>query len=243
MFGTRALDRRRASSPRMEGRANCGAAAGEGGAQGTCWQQGETPSVETLSLWDVWTGDTIASFDDIRSTLSEKWPLQAPVDYLIACDYTPSPTPCLRLFAGSHLGDAASFPISLPSSLTNPSHPSGPSATAVDTHNDDDNDDAMMTEHPHGSSMSMPPGSCQVSSPDMLLSGAHSGVVRDVVRLALPAPHASVSGGMAVAFWTGGEDGCLCQWEGIEGQEEGVEGEGVKGSKRKGKGKDRFKPY
>ncbi|CAI5523240.1 unnamed protein product, partial [Closterium sp. Naga37s-1] len=35
-------------------------------------------SVETLSLWDVWTGDTISSFDDIRSTLSEKWPLQAP---------------------------------------------------------------------------------------------------------------------------------------------------------------------
>ncbi|CAI7875463.1 unnamed protein product, partial [Closterium sp. NIES-53] len=35
-------------------------------------------SVETLSLWDVWTGDPIASFDDIRSTLSEKWPLQAP---------------------------------------------------------------------------------------------------------------------------------------------------------------------
>ncbi|CAI5489152.1 unnamed protein product [Closterium sp. Naga37s-1] len=202
-------------------------------------------SVETLSLWDVWTGDPIASFGDIRSTLSEKWPLQVPVDYLIACDYSPSPTPRLRLFAGSHLGHAAAFPISLPHTVSNPSQPSGPATAAAAAARNDD-DDAMMTEDPRGSGASVPPGSCQVSGPDMLLSGAHSGVVRDVVRVALPPSHAPVSRGMAVAFWTGGEDGCLCQWEGIEGQEEeeeGGEGGGVKGSKRKGKGKDRFKPY
>ncbi|CAI5468170.1 unnamed protein product [Closterium sp. Yama58-4] len=202
-------------------------------------------SIETLSLWDVWTGDPIASFDDIRSTLSEKWPLQVPVDYLITCDYSPSPTPRLHLFAGSHLGHAASFPISLPPSLTSPSHPSGPATAAAAADTRDNDDDAMMTEHAHGSSASVPPGSCQVSGPDMLLSGGHSGVVRDVVRFALPMSHAAGSGGTTVAFSTGGEDGCLCQWEGVEGQEEeeGEEGGGVKGSKRKGKGKDRFKPY
>ncbi|CAI5474936.1 unnamed protein product [Closterium sp. Yama58-4] len=197
------------------------------------------------SLWDLWTGDPIASFDEIRSTLSEKWPLQVPVDYLITCDYSPSPNPRLRLFAGSHLGHAAAFPISLPPTFSNPSHPAAAVAAAAASRDDD----AMMTEHPHGStSVSVPPGTCQVSGPDMLLSGAHSGVVRDVVRVAPPASHAALSSGTAVTFWTGGEDGCLCQWEGIEGQEEeeeeeGLEDGGVKGSKRKGKGKDRFKPY
>ncbi|CAI5986068.1 unnamed protein product [Closterium sp. NIES-64] len=181
-------------------------------------------SVETLSLWDLWAGDPIASFDNIRSTLSEKWPLQVPVDYLISCDYSPSPTPRLRLFAGSHLGHAAAFPISLPHTVSNPSQPSGPATAAAAAARNDD-DDAMMSEDPLGSRVSVPPGSCQVSGPDMLLSGAHSGVVRDVGRVALPPSHA----GTAVAYWTGGEDGCLCQWEGIEGQEEGVEGEGVKG--------------
>ncbi|CAI6008633.1 unnamed protein product [Closterium sp. NIES-65] len=305
------------------------------------------PLSPPASLWDLWAGDPIASLDNIRSTLSEKWPLQVPVsvlfplvrlnlssgglsdslclfpspphppptpslpvptcvtcvmpppslspspppsvspsegsdyapsptplthsphplpsaslplhlsllvstlppalafshplalalspplpiqvDYLISCDYSPSPTPRLRLFAGSHLGHAAAFPISLPHTVSNPSQPSGPvTAAAAAARNDDD--DAMMSEDPLGSRVSVPPGSCQVSGPDMLLSGAHSGVVRDVGRVALPPSHA----GTAVAYWTGGEDGCLCQWEGIEGQEEGVEGEGVKGRAHSG---------